>query len=83
MRLRLGVAYADFKWLRQPEPLTDEIAIECIGVVRGTRQALPAACVVLASTTDLDVVRVVRRAICACCFVTVTIAFSRPDKARR
>jgi hypothetical protein len=28
--------------------------LECIEVLRGTRQTLPAACVVLASTADLD-----------------------------
>jgi hypothetical protein len=28
--------------------------LDCIEVLRGTRQALPVACVVLASTTDLD-----------------------------
>ena len=28
--------------------------LECIKVLRGTRQTLPAACVVLASTADLD-----------------------------
>ena len=29
-------------------------ALECIEVLRGTRQTLPTACVVLASTADLD-----------------------------
>ena len=28
--------------------------LECIEVLRGTRQTLPSACVVLASTADLD-----------------------------
>jgi hypothetical protein len=50
VRLPLAIVAGRYS-LQQP---TFSTVLECIEVLRGTRQTLPAACVVLASTADLD-----------------------------
>jgi hypothetical protein len=50
VRLPLAIVAGRYS-LQQP---AFRAVLECIEVLRGTRQTLPAACVVLASTADLD-----------------------------
>ncbi len=50
VRLPLAIVAGRYSLQRPPSGAV----LECIEVLRGTRQTLPRACVVLASTADLD-----------------------------